>query len=250
MPLVTATFTTGGSVVINEAAELAAIEALITTLTTQNTLLVNNLTPLGIATPGTPVAIWSAQAETLSMIQEMLEEMNDRMEEMSVQQTNIEKRMEDQTKGMATMVHFAAEQATTQQMQYIQTVKHYEFAEKTTNDALVAVGKPPTMVTPQAILTKIQANIQDLSILKAEQTVTNTIFTKITETINAAYVTAETWYLSSAVGTFIAEKWGLLKAKVKSLFGVQEAKKVTNKVRRTRNAVKAGNPEQLSGPTE
>jgi len=246
MPLVTATFSTGGSVVINDTVEVAAIEALTAAITAQNTLLTANLTPAGIATPGTPVAIWSAQQDALQMMQEMLEELNDRMAEMSIQQTNIEKRMEDQTKGMATMVHLAAEQTTTAQMAYLDQVKNNQFQQQTTNAALAEVGKPPTVVTPQSILAKIQANVQDITVLKAEQAATNAVFTKISEAITAAYTTAEAWYLSSAIGTFITKAWGDLKAKVKSLFGIQEAKKVTNKARRTLNSTKAGNPETLS----
>lgn len=244
--LLNATFVQGGSVTVDDSVAVAAIEALVTLITTQNTLIVNNLTPLGIATPGTPVAIWSAQADTLAMMQEMLEELNDRMEELSVQQTAIEQRMEVQTKGMAVMTHHAADQAITAKMAYLDQVRNNEFQQITTNNALEAVGKPKTVVTPQGLLVKIQTNIQEITTLNAQQTVTNTITTYISTTITDAYATAEAWYLSSAVGKFIAEKWGLLKAKVKSLFGVQEAKKVVNKTRRTRNATKAGNPETLN----
>jgi hypothetical protein len=195
--------------------------------------------------PGTLLTIMSAQADTMDQIYGILQDIHDRMEEMNIQQTNIEKRMEDQTKGMAAMVHVATEQATTAQMAYVDQVKNNQFQQQTTNNALAAVGKPPTVVTPQAILDKIKANLSDLSIVKAEQNATNYIFTKINETITAAYTTAETWYLSSAVGTFITEKWGLLKAKVKALFGVEEAKKAVAQTRRTRNSVKAGNPSTL-----
>jgi hypothetical protein len=244
---VTSTFTGAGTGTWTYVDDVSAQVALLTTqVTALNTLVTANLSPAGIATPGTPVAIWSAQADTLDMILQNLQDMHDRMEEMTIQQTNLEKRIEDQTKGMATMVHLAAEQATTAEMLYVATVKNFEFTEKTTNDALAAVGKPPTVVTPQAILDKIKANIQDLSIVKAEQNATNYIFTKINDTITAAYTTAETWYLSSAVGTFITEKWGLLKAKVKSLFGIKEAEKAVAQTRRTRNSTKAGNPPTLS----
>lgn len=244
--LLTATFVQGGSVVVDDSVAVTAITALTSAITAQTTLLTTNFTSAGLVVPGSPVAIASAQADTLDQIYGILQDMHDRMEEMSIQQTNLEKRMEDQTKGMATMVHFAAEQTCTAQMAYIAQVKNYEFTEKTTNDALAAVGKPPTVVTPQAILTKIKANIQDVSIVKAEQSITNMVFDYINTTISSAYLTAESWYLSSAVGTFITEKWGLLKLKVKALFGIEEAKKPVAAARRTRNATKAGNPPTLS----
>lgn len=244
--LLTATFVQGGSVVVDDSVAVTAITALTSAITAQTTLLTSNFTPAGIATPGTPIAIMSANADTLDMILQNLQDIHDRMEEMTIQQTNLEKRMEDQTKGMATMVHLAAEQATTADMLYVATVKNFEFTEKTTNDALAAVGKPHTVVTPQAILAKIKANIQDVGIVKAEQSATNMVLGKITDTINYAYTTAETWYLSSAVGTFITEKWGLLKAKVKSLFGIKEAEKAVSQTRRTRNSTRAGNPPTLS----
>jgi hypothetical protein len=243
---VTSTFTGAGTGTWTYVDDVGAQVALLTAqVTALNGLVTANLTPAGIATPGTPVAIWSAQEDAMRGIWEMLEEINDRLEEMCVQQTAIEARLDTQTRGLANLAHHAAEQATTMQMAYIDQVKNNQFQQTTTNNALAAVGKPPTIVTPDDILNRIKKNIEDVSIVKAEQSATNMVFTYISETISNAVVTAETWWLSTALGSFIAESWITLKLKVKTLFGIQEAKKVTNKARRTFNSTKSGNPETI-----
>lgn len=221
MPLVTATFTTGGTVVIDEAFELAVFEQQVAALTAQNLILADMLL--------------AQQAAAINMggCWEKLADIEQRMRKADA-------RMEVLQTGIAHISNTMSESATTQQMAYLDQVKNNEFQQQTTNASLARGGHPPTVVQPQDLLVKLQKNIEETTILKGEVAATNLVSNFITDGIAKAWTTSYEWVATSAVGTFLSAQFTILETKVAYIFSKEFIKDAIDVAERQVQKIKAG----------
>ena len=241
MPLVTATFSTGGNVVITDAVEVAAIEA----LTAQLILLNTAIGPVGGATPGTALGIASATQGTLSNILDQLVSIDDRFKAMETQIGDMNGQLEKSRTGLASISTHMGQQATVQKLAYLDQTKHNEFQQQTTNASLKDAGKPPTIVTPAAFVTKVQTTLQEITVIDAQTTIITSITEYAGTAINTAYEVSVAWAVQTEIGGWIAKQYLRAKTAINSLFTVEKAQEVVRKTNQSALNVKGGNPTTL-----
>jgi hypothetical protein len=149
-------------------------------------------------------------------------------------------RMEVMQTGLAHISNTMADAATTAQMAYLDQVKNNEFQQQTTNASLARGGHPPTVVQPADLLTKLQKNIQEVTILKGEVAATNLVSGFISDGITKAWTTSYEWVATSAVGTFLSAQFTILETKVSYLFSKEFIKDAIDFSERQVQKIKAG----------
>jgi hypothetical protein len=140
-----------------------------------------------------------------------------------------------------------SQQATIQKLAFLDQTKHNEFQQQTTNASLADAGKPPTVVTPGAFVTKVQTTLQDLTMINAQTTVVSTITNYSTEAVTYGYTKSLEWAAKTDIGQWITTTYGEIKLKVQALFSAENAKVVLDDSKQALNDIKGGNPTNL-GP--
>ena len=149
-------------------------------------------------------------------------------------------RMEVIQTGLASMSNTMAETATTAQMAYLDQTKNNEFQQKTTNASLERGGHPPTVVQPAELLTKLQTNIREVTVLKGEVAATNLVSGFISDSITKAWTTSYQWVASSVVGTTISGQYAILETKVAYIFSKEFVRDTIDAADRVITKIKAG----------
>jgi hypothetical protein len=245
MPLVTATFTTGGNVIIDEAFELAVLESLVLQLTALNAAIG---VPGGVV-PGTALAIASATQGTLANIYAQLQSMDNRLKEVSGQVTDLNGQMEKSRTGLAKISTHIGEQSVVQKMALLDQVKHNEFQQQTTNASLKDAGKPPTVVTPTAFVAKVESTLKDLTTINAQTTIVNTVTEYSTSTLTKAYEESLSWAAQTEIGGWIIKQWAKAKLAITQLFAAEKVKETARDVNQSALNLKGGNPTTITEQT-
>jgi hypothetical protein len=142
--------------------------------------------------------------------------------------------------GMASISNTLNNQATTQQMAYLDQQKNNQFQQATTNASLARGGHPPTVVQPAEIVATVQQNIQDVTMLKAQVATTNLVSNTIQDSIITAYETSTKWFAQTLVGSWLAEQWAFVKAQTAYIFSAEFVKDAIDAGKRLVNNTKAG----------
>lgn len=213
MPLVTATFSTGGNVVIDDSVAVAAITALTNAILAQNALLTANFTSAGIKTPGAPVALMGVTADSVTDIASILADISTALGDLNKGAVESSSAIQKLQLGMASIATQTAKNGVIAQMALTDQIKNNEFQQKTTNQALADAGKPPTVVTPANILTKIQATIQDLTTFNAEASISGFVVTSIQDGFTFSYNYVTEWISGTAVSQWFVSTWTDIKKK-------------------------------------
>ena len=243
MPLVTATFTTGGNVVITDTVEVAAIEA----LTAQLVLINTAMGAVGGAVPGTVLGIMSASQGTLSNISSKITEIDNRLKELGTQVTDLNGQLEKSRTGLASISTHLGQQATIQKLSFLDNAKHIEFQQQTTNASLKDAGKPPTVVTPTAFVAKVESTLKDVTVINAQTTIISSVTEYASTTLLTAYEESLAWAAKTEVGGWIVTQWGKGKALLSGLFTAEKVKEVAADAKQAALDVKGGNPATLGG---
>ncbi len=214
MPLVTATFSTGGNVTINDTVEVAAINAL--------TAALNEFSRLSVNQVGTPAANLAVMASSLNDISSMLSTM-------LKQQKAINQSLGLITASMSNLSNNVSSGVTTAQMAYIDQVKANEFDQQQANAALERAGIPPLKVPPGDFVEKAKANIVDVANLNVQQDAINLVQSGINRAQDltlqsVTWLIEKGWSLTPGPQLLeaIQEKLGLLDAKSKSKQAIAE----------------------------
>jgi hypothetical protein len=164
----------------------------------------------------------------------------EKLADIEIRMRKADVRMEVMQTGLASISNKMADAATTAQMAYLDQVKNNEFQQQTTNASLARGGHPPTVVQPADLLTKLQKNIQEVTILKGEVAATNLVSGFISDGISKAWTTSYQWVATSAVGTFLSAQFLVLETKVAYVFSKEFIKDAIDFSERQVQKIKAG----------
>lgn len=224
MPLVTATFTTGGSVVITDTVEVTAISALSTAITA-NTVAIN--TTMGVIGSKTPGNVSTSLARQTVMQANMLKALNkiEGNQQLTIAALNsISASMEANTKAIAAVasstqnIDIMATTATADQ------IKNNRFQQKVTNQALVDAGKPPVTVPAEEmdqVLTQTLADMKQMTTIQFAYKAVEKAQEMLT---NSAKWTLQ-WAAETKIGKVFVDAYTDAKKAVLGLFGKDNAEK-------------------------
>ena len=242
MPLVTATFSTGGNVVIDDTVEVAAISAL-TQAVNANTLMIEKLFgPAGSQTPGSLTACASGTVGELWFIHHQIVSLNENINNLNTALGDISKEVSTGNRGLANINTNLTKQLTTQQVALVDQMKNNQFQQTATNAALADAGKGPVTVPPTAWVEKVKTTVTEVGDIKAQIAVSGWVEGYLTETITEANIELTKWVAETEIGKGVIKLWGDLKLKVKTIFAPKIAENISNRAQAAVVAAKAGLP--------
>jgi hypothetical protein len=196
--------------------------------------------------PGTMLAIMSATQGTLSNILDQLQSMDDRFKAIETQLSDVNGQMEKSRTGLASISTHMGSSATIQKLAFLDQTKHNEFQQQTTNASLADAGKPPTVVTQKAFVTKVQTTLQEITVIDAQTTIVTSITEYAGKALTTAYDVTIAWAAQTEIGGWIAKQYLRAKTAINSLFTVEKAKEAVRTTNQSALNVKGGNPTTLS----
>jgi len=222
MPLVTATFTTGGSVVITDTVEVTAISTL-STAVAANTAAINlSMGALGSKTPGNASTSLARQTVMQANMLKALNKIEGNQQLTIAAINSVSAALEANTKAIGAIanhtqnIDIMATTATADQ------IKNNKFQQKVTNQALVDAGKPPVTVPADEMDKVLTQTLEDMKQMNAIQ-FTYKAVDKATEMLtNSAKWTAQ-WALETKVGKFFVDQYTGAKKAVLGLFSKDNA---------------------------
>lgn len=230
MPLVTATFSTGGSVVINEEVELAAITALTTAVTANTTVLEKNIGPASLANIGSLGHQTSLIASNTALMVSRQAEIDKSLQKLIGTLGALQNQLGTVTTGMAHSVQLQARQLTTTQLMAADQIKNNQFQQLSTNTALKESGKDPIVVEPSALIEQIRSAVQDVSTIQLQTAATSYVADAVTGTIGVAYKTSIEWAAQSSFGKWLSGVWLDVEANTKAIFSDKTAKEIRDEL--------------------
>jgi len=236
---ITTAFPPGGSGTITITDTTAAA---IIAQTAANELLWGNA---GLIIPGSPIAVMSATQGTLNNIYEQLKAMDSKLESVVGQVTDLNGQMEKSRTGLASISTHMSQQTVLAKLNYLETAKNNAFTQETTQNSLKDAGKPPTVVTPQAFVAKVQSTLQELTVINAQTSIVTTISDYATDTINTAFTESLAWAAKTEVGGWVVTQYGRVKGFLAGLFTAEKAKEIARDVNQSALNVRGGNPTNL-----
>jgi hypothetical protein len=225
MPLVTATFTTGGSVIITEEFELAAITAL-TTAVSANTLAINTtMGPLGAAMSGNVSASMASQsAMTASIVQALGKiEANQRATIVSID--GIAAKIETNTLAIASLASSLKNIDIMATTIAADQIRNNKFQQKVTNQALVDAGKPPVEIKADEMDQVLTQTLADMKQMSSVQIVYKTV-DKATEMLTEGAKWTLEWTARTEVGIFFTRKFAASQALIVGLWAPDKADQI------------------------
>lgn len=225
MPLVTATFSTGGSVVITDEVEVAAINSL-TAAVTANTAMLEKLFGSAASTASVN-GITAAAINSAGGIKDIGASINGQtkaVQDLTTATTKISNSVEVLTRAAATIQYTMTQQLTTQQLMAADQIKNNQFQQVTTNAALQRANLPPTEVPRSAYLQQVTNAVQDISIVKAQTFATNLITESLTDAGTKGFTIAQAWVVESAFGKWVSSYYSEAKLQAQILFADDTAK--------------------------
>jgi len=217
MPLVTATFSTGGSVVITDTVEVTAITAMTTALTA-NTLAIN--TTMGVLGSKTPGNVASSMALQVSMQANMLKALNKieaNQQSMVLALNNVSAKVEANTKAMGALASSAQSLDIMVTTATADQIRNNKFQQKVTNQALVDAGKEPVTVKDEEFKTVATQTLADMKNMTSIQLVYKTV-DKVTEMLTNSLKWSGQWALETETGKFFTDQFLKAKGYITGLF--------------------------------
>jgi hypothetical protein len=242
MPLVTATFTTGGSVVITEEVEVAAIALLNTNLAALNALLISTLTPApdGVAVPGSIAQSANLSYQTLVDVSTHLGQINGNLEklQLAVGKTNTE--LEKLNKAAGISNSHANKATVVAELAFIDQNDKNNFDKKVVNATLEKAGEPPIKNDPVDIQADVQKKVSDITNLNAAMAATGAIIEGAQIAITEGFKLATEIVLDTAVGKKLVEYYYEGEIAVVSVFSKQKADRLLRENKNRINMAKTG----------
>lgn len=228
MPLVTATFSTGGNVIIDDTTEVAAINALTAAVTANTAMLEKLFGPAGAQLPGGITASAAGSTGQLLYIYNEMTNLSKSVRELNVAVGDISKEIDIGNRGLANINTNMTKQLTTQQVALVDQMKHNQFQQTSTNAALADAGKEPVVVPQQNWVDKVKVTVQDVGDVKSQVAVAGWVEGYLTETVTEANKELLKWAAETEIGKGAIKLWADLKAKTKTIFASAEATTKSN----------------------
>jgi hypothetical protein len=118
--------------------------------------------------------------------------------------------------------------------------KKAEFEKQVTNTAQEAAGVPKTVVTPQALVARVEEVITDVTTTNALISATALVQETVANAATTAFTTTATWIAESAFGVYVQEAFGKVEVAVIGLFSDAKAKVAADKLQARLQKLKAG----------
>lgn len=237
MPLVTATFSTGGNVIIDDTTEVVAINALTTAVTANTAMLEKLFGPAGSQLPGGITASAAGATAELLYIYTEMTNLSKSVRELNVAVGDISKEINISNRGLANINTNMTKQLTTQQVALVDQMKNNQFQQVATNAALADAGKDAVVIPQQNWVDKVKVTVQDVGDLKSQVAVAGWVEGYLTETVTEANTELLKWAAETEIGKGAIKLWGDLKAKVKGIFASAEATTKSNVTQATNIAI-------------
>jgi hypothetical protein len=165
---------------------------------------IDNFSPAGVETPGTPISVLAAQGAALNHMSSMMASMMKTQSEMATKLTGVQV-------GLAQVSSQVAAGVTTSQIHLAETIKNNKFQQQTTNAALERSGIEPTVVTPASLTATITDTINTVGPVKAAMAATNLVEQGIGSAISWTSTTVTNLIAESYIGTAAANAFTTVK---------------------------------------
>lgn len=189
---------------------------------------------------GSAASCLSAIASNSSIIARNMGEINLELKNLNLSIGGVSNSIDTSTKGLANISTHMAKQSIIQTMAVNNDIKKAEFEKQVTNTAQEAAGIPKTVVTPQALVARVEEVITDVTTTNALISATTLVQETITNAATTAFTTTATWIAESAVGVYVQEAYGKLEVAAIGLFSAEKAIIAQEKLDAKLKKLKAG----------
>lgn len=241
MPLVTATFSTGGSVVITDEVEVAAINALTAAVTANTAMLEKQFGPASSKIPGSLTASSAGSLALLNYVYNEITNLTQAVDDLNVAIADISKEINVGNRGLANISTTMTKQLTTQQVALVDQIKNNQFQQASTNAALADAGKPAVVVPKQSFQDNVKTTVQEVTEIKGSIAVAGWVEGFLTETVTEANAELLKWTAETEIGKGAIKLWADLKAKATTIFSTKKATTTSNQTQaNTISSVQSG----------
>lgn len=167
-------------------------------------LSIDNFSPAGLMTPGTPIAVLAAQGKALNNMSSMMASMMQTQSEIAAKLAGVQV-------GLAQVSSQVAAGVTTSQVHLAETIKNNKFQQQTTNAALERSGIEPTVVAPTALGDTITDTVNTVGPIKAAMAATNLVEQSITSAVSWTTTTVGNMISESFIGSAAASAFTTVK---------------------------------------
>lgn len=174
-------------------------------------VLLANLSPAGLKTPGTPVASLYVAASSLNDIAPMLSDVVKQQKELNANLVLM-------NQALSTLTAHIGVQTTTAQLSYLDQAKNNQFNQQTTNAALERAELPKTVVTPGDFKTTVVSTVQDVANLELQSQLVSVTQSGLAS-VQGYAIEQGKWLVEKAfVASGAAGLWNTVKEKWAKLF--------------------------------
>jgi hypothetical protein len=189
---------------------------------------------------GSPAASLSAVAINSGIIAENVADIHLELKKLNLSISGVSNSIDTSTKGLANISTHMAKQTVIQTMAVNNDIKKAEFEKQVTNTAQEAAGVPKTVVTPQALVARVEEVITDVTTTNALISATALVQETVANAATTAFTTTATWIAESAFGVYVQEAFGKVEVAVIGLFSDAKAKVAADKLQARLQKLKAG----------
>jgi hypothetical protein len=220
--LLTATFVTGGSVVVDDSVAVTAITALTSTVAA-NTVAIN--TTMGVLGSKIPGNVSSSMALQVAMQANMVKALNAIEKNQQVMITalhNVSASLEANTKAVASVASASQDIAIMTTTATADQIRNNKIMQKVTNQALIDAGKPPVVVQDDELNAVFTQTLTDMKSMTAIQFTYKAVDRATEMLTNSAKWTLQ-WAGETKVAKFFTDAYASAKASVLALFPKETA---------------------------
>jgi hypothetical protein len=167
-------------------------------------LSIDNFSPAGLMTPGTPIAVLAAQGKALNNMSSMMASMMQTQSEIAAKLAGVQV-------GLAQVSSQVAAGVTTSQVHLAETIKNNKFQQQTTNAALERSGIEPTVVTPTSLTTTIKDTVDNVGPIKLAMEAAGIVEQSISSAIGWTTTTVGNMISESFIGSAAASAFTTVK---------------------------------------
>jgi hypothetical protein len=198
-----------------------------------------NLSSISTAEPGSFMAIQSLNAsnsETMILEHQLNTQA---IQKLTTAVQGVSKASATMTTGLSNIATTMTKQLVVTETATIDQIKNNQLTQAIARQAQIDAGKPPVVITPDQILTRIETAVNDITTFRAVTFATNIVTGAINDTVTTAYTTSVTWIGQTAVGQWITTAYAESEIFLASIFSKEKAEQLASKLKsKAENAIK------------
>jgi hypothetical protein len=225
--LVTATVPPGGTVLIDDTADVAAITALTSGIALQTAMIEKQFGTLWpTASPGGLSAQAAITASNTGVMLSKFDDLKTQLEALTTAVGSVSNQQERVLTALANIQWNMTKSNTIQAMAYSDQVRNNKFQQKATNQALADAGKDPIVVKEDEFITAAKQSLTDTASVNAQVAATSVVQDFVTESLTKGIEISQQWILQSAFGKWIASYYAEAKIQTQLLYADEKTKRV------------------------